>query len=147
MDRKNALKRSVIDTFESMAFQELTPVPVNPLPAPALWSFRQGSMSICAPFQGILVMTISAELLHSVTASAYGIDPKAVEASMEYDTLAEMLNTMAGLWMRNITKSDQFFKLGLQEADEVDYISGETAETHCVFDADGDFIEVAFFPV
>ena len=59
MDHKTALQQAVAEIFENMAFQELTPIPQNPLPAPVLWSFRQATMTIYSPIQGTLVMTIS----------------------------------------------------------------------------------------
>ena len=147
MDHKTSLQEAVSEIFENMAFQELTPMPKNPLPAQVLWSFRQATMTIYSPIQGTLVMTISSSMMQSVTANVLGIDPAEVDAGMEVDVLAEMLNTMAGSWMRKITDDSQPYELGLPDTAEADYIDSKTAEIHCVFNADGDFIEVAFFLV
>ena len=147
MDHKSELQRSVSEAFESMAFQEVIPVPVNPLPAQVLRTFRQGTMTVYSPVQGTLVMTISSSMLCSVTASVYGVDPEDINASMESDSLAEILNTIAGSWMRGITDTGQAYELGLPDTNEADYIDCKTADLHCVFNADGDFIEVAFFPI
>ena len=147
MDHKTALQQAVAEIFENMAFQELTPIPQNPLPAPVLWSFRQATMTIYSPIQGTLVMTISPTMMQMVTANVLGIDTEEVDTGMESDVLAEMLNTMAGAWMRKITDASQPYELGLPYTTEADYIDSKTAEFHCVFNADGDFIEVAFFLV
>ena len=147
MDHKAALQEAVSEIFENMAFQELTPIAKNPLPSQVLWSFRQATMTIYSPLQGALVMTISPTMMQSVTANVLGIDLEDVDAGMQSDVLAEMLNTMAGAWMRKITDVSQPYELGLPDTAEVDYIDSKTAEIHCVFNADGDFIEVAFFLV
>ena len=147
MDHKTALQEAVSEIFENMAFQELTPMSKNPLPAQVLWSFRQATMTIYSPIQGTLVMTISPSMMQSVTANVLGMDPVEVDAGMESDVLAEMLNTMAGAWMRKITDVSQPYELGLPDTAEADYIDSKTAEIHCVFNTDSDFIEVAFFLV
>ena len=147
MDHKAALQEAVSEIFENMAFQELTPIAKNPLPSQVLWSFRQATMTIYSPIQGALVMTISPTMMQSVTANVLGIDLEDVDAGMQSDVLAEMLNTMAGAWMRKITDVSQPYELGLPDTAEVDYIDSKTAEIQCVFNADGDFIEVAFFLV
>ena len=147
MDHKTALQQAVADTFENMAFQEMTPVPVNPMPAPVLRSFRQASMSVFVPVQGTLVITLSPAMLKAVTANVYGIDNEEVEPQMEADTLAEVLNTISGSWMRSITDVDQPYELGLPDTASADYIDSKTAELHCIFSADGDFLEVAFFAI
>ncbi len=86
-------------------------------------------------------------MMQMVTANVLGIDTEEVDTGMESDVLAEMLNTMAGAWMRKITDASQPYELGLPYTTEADYIDSKTAEFHCVFNADGDFIEVAFFLV
>ena len=77
--------------------------------------------------------------------SILGIDPDDVDSSMESDVVAEMLNTMAGAWMRKITEVSQPYELGLPDTADADYIDSKAAEIHCVFSADDDFIEVSFF--
>lgn len=145
MDQKTALQESVIEIYENMAFQELNPIPSNPLPAPVLWSFRQANMTVYSPVQGTLVMTISPTMMQNVAANVLGVDPEEVDGSMESDVLAEMLNTMAGSWMRRITDTSQPYELGLPDTSVNDYVDSKKADIHCVFNADGDFVEVAFF--
>ena len=145
MEYKEELQQSVMDTFENMAFQMLEPVAMNPLPLPVLWSFRQASMAVFSPVQGTLVITISPSMLRSVTSGVIGLDPEEIDASMESDALAEMLNTIAGGWMRSITDAGEPYELGLPDTSLVDFIDRSTAQMYCVFNADGDFIEVAFF--
>jgi hypothetical protein len=147
MDHKEALQQSVAETFENMAFLEMTPIHVNPLPLPVLRSFRQASMSVFSPVQGALVITLSPTMLRSVTANVYGVDPEETDPRMEADTLAEMLNTISGGWMRSITDVDLQYELGLPDTSSADYVDSKTAELHCIFSADGDFVEVAFFAV
>jgi len=147
MDHKTALQQSVAEIFENMAFQELAVVSGNPMPAAVLCSFRQATMTIYSPLQGTLLMTISPAMMQLVAANVFGLDPEEVDSTMESDVLAEMLNTMAGSWMRRITDVSQPYELGLPDTSESDFIDSNTATIHCVFSADGDFIEVAFFQV
>ena len=145
MDHKTALQQAVSEIFENMAFQELEIVSGNPLPAVVLCSFRQATMTIYSPIQGTLVITISPSMMRTVAANVLGIDPDDVDSSMESDVVAEMLNTMAGAWMRKITEVSQPYELGLPDTADADYIDSKAAEIHCVFSADDDFIEVSFF--
>ena len=146
MEHQAKLQQAISETFENMAFQELEPIPINPMPQAVRRYFRQGSMTVYSPIQGVLVITISPTMLRSVTANVYGMDPEEIDSAMEADALAEMLNTVAGVWMRSITDADQQYELGLPDTTASDYVDSKTAQMHCIFTSEGDFIEIAFFP-
>ena len=141
-----ALQKSVIDSFENMAFQEVSPIHQNPMPAVVLRSFRQCRMMLFKPLEGTLSMTISPTLLKSVSASIYGLDADEVDAEMERDVLSELTNTIAGSWMRAISAQDQLYELGLPELIGADFIEIRGAPIECSFTADNDFVDVSFFP-
>lgn len=141
-----ALQQAVIDSFENLAFQEVTAIAKNPMPEVVLRSFRQCRMMVFCPLEGTLSLTISPALLKNVAASVYGLDPEAVESDMENDVLTELTNTIAGSWMRAISAQDQLYELGLPELIGVEFIEIRDAPIECSFSADNDFVDVSFFP-
>jgi hypothetical protein len=142
-----ALQKAVISSFENMAFQEVSLIPENPMPAVVLRSFRQCRMMLFCPLEGTFSLTISPALLKTVSANVYGIDVEAVDAEMERDVLSELTNTIAGAWMRGISAPDQLYELGLPELIGADFIDIREAPIECSFIADNDFVDVSFFPV
>ena len=145
MDSIEALKACVADTLENIAFQEISSLASNPLPQAVLRSFRQGRINIYSPWQGTFVITLSPSLLKILTANIYGLDPETSESSMEEDTLAELLNTIAGAWMRAITDHNHPYELGLPDIERMGYLDCTGADMRCFFRADDDFFEVGFF--
>lgn len=141
------LQKAVIDSFENMAFQEVSLIPENPMPAAVLRSFRQCRMMLFCPLEGTFSLTISPALLKTVSANVYGLDNDAVDAEMERDVLSELTNTIAGSWMRAISSQDQLYELGLPELIGADFIDIRSAPIECSFIADNDFVDVSFFPI
>jgi len=109
-----ALLDATRQTFETMAFVEVTEqseeIPPE-TPTQVAWV----SILIHDPLQGELRMALSEGALTSMTADMFGIEIDEVANIQRQDIIAEILNTLAGLFMTNLIPADQTYRLGLPE--------------------------------
>jgi len=113
----SAMLEAVCDTFEKMAFVEVTEQSdelEQEIPSDAIWV----SILIHDPLQGEIRLAIPQGLLTNMTADMFGIELSDVEEKQRQDIIAEILNTLAGLFMTNLLPDDQSYKLGLPEHGE-----------------------------
>ncbi|MCF6178732.1 MAG: chemotaxis protein CheX [Geopsychrobacter sp.] len=104
-------------TFENMAFVEVTEQSEElafESPTHATWV----SILIHDPLQGEVRIALPSALLTNMTADMFGIEIEEVSESQHQDIIAEMLNTLAGLFMTNLIPEDQTYQLGLPEHGE-----------------------------
>lgn len=102
------------ETFENMAFAEIAEQPEEltiELPAEAPWV----SILVHDPLQGELKLAMSDTLLTEITSDMFALDKNDVEAAQKKDIIAELLNTLAGLFMTKLLPNDQTYQLGLPE--------------------------------
>lgn len=109
-----AMFDAVSQTFENMAFVEVTEQPQdspNKLGETAPWV----SMLIHDPFQGEIRLALTASLLRELTANMFGLETEEITQSQQEDIIAEILNTLTGLFMSALLPDDQTYQLGLPE--------------------------------
>ena len=109
-----AMFSAVSQTLENMAFVEVTAQPEDTpknLGATVNWV----SMLIHDPFQGEIRLAMSASLLRELTANMFGLETDEVSQSQQQDIIAEILNTLTGLFMTALLPDDQTYQLGLPE--------------------------------
>ena len=112
-----AMFDAVSTTFENMAFIEIAEQPeesLMPLPEDAAWV----SILIHDPLQGEVRLVMPQILLTELTANMFGLESEEVEDSQKNDIIAEVLNTLSGLFMTNLLPDDQTYQLGLPEHGE-----------------------------
>jgi CheY-specific phosphatase CheX len=113
-----AILEALGETMESLIFTEVEPV--DPLGGgeeidDPIWS----SIDIIKPFSGKLTLVMPRELIMEITGDLFGPDLEGPPAgSLIKDTLAEMLNTIAGKLMSSLIGLDQPLELGLPETGE-----------------------------
>ena len=109
---------AVGETMESLIFSEVEPAdPDNEDQAliDPIWS----DIDILRPVQGKLTIIMPRELAMEITGDLFGPDLDGPPAdSMVRDTLAEIVNTVAGKLMSSIIKHDQVLELGLPVSGE-----------------------------
>jgi CheY-specific phosphatase CheX len=112
------MTRALAETLESMAFMEVT-AGLSDEEAPyddeLLWS----GIDVAAPFQGRITLVMPQGLALEMTETMFGFGE--IETPLEdlaRDTLAEIINTLAGRLMAGIVPEDQTFELGLPETGE-----------------------------
>lgn len=105
-----ALKQSLQETLEEMAFVELTPLPAAPEFEEGL---RQVVIATLDEWDGQLWLRMDGGLLQEIIENVYAVESSEIDAAMELDMLAEVLNTLAGKVLRRLTAGDRSFRLGL----------------------------------
>ncbi len=115
----NALEISVSEAFEEMAFAEVDKVEV--LSSPPTFSSQDifASIELRNPVGGWLHMVIQKEYAYELTMLV--IDQPDDLQSLVADSMAEMMNTIAGSMMRRLA-SNMDYELGLP-------VSGEVSES------------------
>ncbi len=112
-----AMFEAVRETFENMAFIEVSEQSDEldyEIPTEEVWV----SILIHNPLQGELRLALSKEMLTTMTADMFNIETEEVEEKQRRDILAEMLNTLAGIFMTKFLPDDQTYQLGLPEQGE-----------------------------
>lgn len=112
VDRINeVMARAVADTFEGMVFMETLAV-TQDCPASAStnhWTW----LDVLDPFQARVFLELPEDLLRQVVAELYGLEGEDCTPDVLGDTLAELLNTLAGRVMALAVPEDTTFQLGL----------------------------------
>ena len=112
-----AMRQAVNQTLENMAFTEVMDHydPNYEIPEDQLtWC----SLLISDPVQGEVRLAMSKDLTKKLTVAIFALDPEEISQAQMDDTLHELLNTIAGLFMTNLLTDNQTFQLGLPEAGE-----------------------------
>ena len=114
-----AMKQAVSTTLENMVFMEAMEhydqdyeIPLEDL----TWT----SLLIQDPVQGELRLAMTGSFLKKLTAMVFAVDEDEVSSAQMEDTLHELLNTIAGLFMTNLLADNQTYQLGLPEQGEGD---------------------------
>ena len=79
-------------------------------------------LSVAHPLAGEMLLAVEPGLLHEITGNIYACDEEQSTCDHELDTLAELLNTIAGRLMQVIVPPAVSYELGLPvvpESDEV----------------------------
>jgi CheY-specific phosphatase CheX len=108
---------AVRQTLETMAFVEVTEQSEElelELPPEVCWV----NILINDPVQGELRLALPQALLSQMTSDMFGIETEEVTENQRQDIIAEILNTLAGLFMTRLLPDDQTYKLGLPEHGE-----------------------------
>ncbi len=109
-----AMLDAVCQTFETMAFAQVTEQSAElelEVGNESIWS----SILVHDPVQGEIQMALPQALLTKIAADMFGIEQEEVNESQLQDIIAEILNTLAGLFMTSLLPDDQTYKLGLPE--------------------------------
>lgn len=114
-DYTKALVGAVVETFENLAFMEPEFTPEK--------EFTTGVTLCCAlaihePLQSTMQIVMDEDLGRLITATIWSRQKDSVDEQMCRDALAELLNTIAGRFMKALLPADQTFQLGLPEVSE-----------------------------
>ena len=112
-----AMFDAVCQTLEIMAFVEVTEQSKEleiEFPTEPNWV----SILINDPVQGELRLALNQTLLSNMAADMFGIEADEVNENQREDIIAEILNTLAGLFMTRLLPDDQTYQLGLPEHGE-----------------------------
>lgn len=106
------LVTAVLETFENLAFMEPEFTPGR---AFADGGVLRCSLAIHAPLRSTMEMAMGEDLAAVVAGTIWSIDKTDVDEQMRRDIVAELLNTIAGRFMKALVPVDRTFQLGLPE--------------------------------
>ncbi len=108
-----ALTAAVIETFENLAFMEPEEVQDGmPVFGDSAICYR---LAIESPFAGWMCLAMEPGLAAIIAGTVWSGDQAEVGEQLCRDTVAEILNTVAGRFMKEYIPGDQTFALGLPE--------------------------------
>jgi CheY-specific phosphatase CheX len=119
---------AVVETFENLAFMEPEHVPGG---QPAF-----GDSAICyrlvieSPFPGRMSLAMEPDLAATIAGTIWSGDPAEIGEQLCRDTVAEILNTVAGRFMKAAIPDDQLFALGLPEPCEPESATAEKSTAY-----------------
>lgn len=106
-----AMVDAVVETFENLAFMEPEHLPGE---QPSLSETAICcQLAIKSPFAGWIRLIIGKDLAATIAGTIWSLDPAEVEEQLCRDNVAEILNTIAGRFMKAVTPGNQTFELGL----------------------------------
>lgn len=105
---KETLFDAVRESIENMAFMEVSRGDGS-IPETLSWV----SMTIEDPIKDRLYLGFPEPLLRQLTSSVFAVDEEDVQPQMMQDILAELLNTLGGVFFTRALPSDQTYQLGL----------------------------------
>jgi hypothetical protein len=129
-----AMVDAVVETFENLAFMEPEHLP-GERPSFDETAIRY-RLAITSPFAGWIRLIIEKDLAASIAGTVWSLDPAEVEDQLCRDNIAEILNTIAGRFMKAAIPDDQLFALGLPEPCGSESGNGEM-NTHYSFLLEG----------
>lgn len=146
---EDALKSSVIATIEEMSFVALIDKNAGEIPEFFFNESLQSMLSVqksSLKEYDVFILTISRKLLREIAYNVFGLDSEdSVTDEMETDARSEMLNTIAGRFMREITPADQSYELGLPIAGKYSLDNEKDRTLNCAFESEsGENIVVSF---
>jgi CheY-specific phosphatase CheX len=112
-----ALCTSVIETLENMAFMEAVAAS-GPAQSPISEDRFQAMLPVDAPFKGVLVIRMDGGLARKLAENIYGTPHEELGDQLVRDTVAEILNIVAGRFMTAVLPGEQAYQLGLPSLDQ-----------------------------
>jgi hypothetical protein len=109
-----AIYRAIATTLENMAFMEVTRDLTDAVRYPADETIGS-RLLIHDPTQGEFYLLMPEPLLQTIAASIYSVAEEDLSEQMQLDTIGELINTAAGLFMNAYLPPDQTYSLGLPE--------------------------------
>ncbi|MBF0500331.1 MAG: response regulator [Candidatus Riflebacteria bacterium] len=116
-NHEEIIRRAVSQTFEEVAFEEIVLESIcSNLPPESAQSMDQSSgywarLAIIEPQFGELIIWVPATFIGRIVSSIHGMPPEEASEQLLTDTLAELLNTLAGRLMAQRVNAQ--FNLGL----------------------------------
>lgn len=119
---KEAYVKAMQETLENMAFEQALlleePIEADELEDEKIWA----KLDMIDPVQGILYIKLCKDCAESLAENILGMpeDEEGFSETMITDTVAELINTIAGRFMRSIVPEDYEFQIGLPETGKGD---------------------------
>jgi CheY-specific phosphatase CheX len=138
-----AVQAAVVETFENMTFMEALPRPQADQ-APALPAPQGMFIPVTEPVKGLFWLFLPEKLLAAIAENVYVMETEEINQQIMQDTLAELLNTIAGKIMQEALPADQLFSLGFPRPAEAMPVQSDEIVSKYFFEMEGTLFFVAF---
>lgn len=143
--RSEILMQALMETLENIAFMEIRDCGDDGEPdTETAQDFHQASLHVYTPVRGRFTLQIAKELLHEMIGTIYVSETEPYDEALENDMLAEILNTIAGLVMHQVTPAGQTFALGLPQTEE-EAMQQEDGPVLCRCLCEGRYLSVSWY--
>ena len=132
----------VEETFEEMVFLEACQVEAPDEP-PDEDILLRASLLVHDPFPGEIYFVAPKSLIAGLVIELFSVDQEDIVASMLLDLQAELLNTIAGKMMNQMTPEGVTFRIGLPETETESLMESDGQSVECYFDVDGAIFSVS----
>ncbi len=122
-DLTQVVSTAVSATFEGMAFTDAEPLGEGSFPPAGSEVFLAG-LDVIKPAGGRVSIVLPVRLAREIADNIYSINENAPTEEMITDTVAELLNTLAGLIVGAVAPDTAAFALGLPETSRIDRWQG-----------------------
>jgi len=109
---QQSLIKAVLATMENIAFEEPE---VLPGPADFAGETISFSLQVVSPYLLLTRIEISKKLAAKLTRTIYRDDEKIITDGLLDDTVGELLNTIIGTMMGDLTLGERIFEMGLPQ--------------------------------
>jgi len=133
------LANSLSEVLESMAFMEAEAAEI-PYARPS--SEHWTTLLVHDPVQGEFRMQMSRQMLVNIAEAIYGLLGEGMTTQVLDDTLAEMINTVAGHFLNKVLPGEQIYQLGLPELGKGLSPLAEESALVCDFSTEGEVLRV-----
>jgi hypothetical protein len=145
-DKENRLTEiiasAVEETFEEMVFLEVCQVKAPGAPLDE-GSLLRVSLLVHDPFPGEMCLVAPRSLVTWMARTLFSSEDECVPDETLLDLQAELLNSIAGKVMSQMTPEEETFKLGLPETEVESLVGSDGQSVECHFDVRGEMFFVA----
>lgn len=139
---RKIIAAAVERTFEEMTFLEVKHIR-EPKAISERSAFLKTTLLVHDPFPGELCLKAPRSLVVGVARCLFSIGDEDIVDPSLLDLLAELLNTIAGSILNEITPKDATFRLGLPETGTECLTDSDDQMVECCFDVGGEELYVA----
>jgi hypothetical protein len=145
-DKKNRLTEiiasAVEETFEEMVFLEACHVKAPAVPLDE-GNLLRASLLVHDPFPGEICLVAPRPLVTGMARALFRSEDECIPDETLLDLQAELLNSIAGKVMNQMTPEENTFKLGLPETEVESLMGSDGQSVECHFDVGGEMFSVA----
>jgi len=116
---EKAVRKAIMETFEEMAFMEVYSHPAEAeakTESPA--DLQEVYLDVLEPLKGTFRLALPKALLAGIAENVFAIPAEELNEQIFQDTLAELLNTIAGQILQEVLTKEQTFALGLPQKEK-----------------------------
>ncbi len=140
---ETALTAAIAQALETMAFEQVQLVAEKEVIPAAAGDEIWVSIPLLKPYQGELIMETSQQCARELAQALYSAEVNELSPEIISDTLGEMLNTIAGIFLQELLGDGQDFEIGFPQIGRHPHPQREDLRTSLLFELSGHILRAA----